>query len=140
VFSYDFRNDGDDPIYFEHNMGIMTRDLRPKPACLAFATLARVLKGLRCAGPAKVDAPEGTFAYRFTPDPKAEGTGRTARDVAEVIALWNAKQSVAVTLPVRRTQATLFNTIGEKRVLEVGNGEVQFTLPAGKAVYVQESP
>ncbi len=32
---YDFRNDGDDPLNFEHNMGIITRDFAPKPACRA---------------------------------------------------------------------------------------------------------
>ena len=68
-------------------MGIMTRDLQPKPAYIAFATLARVLKGMRFAGSVDKSAPPGTFAYRFTPDPKAEGTGRAAPDVASVIAL-----------------------------------------------------
>lgn len=140
TFWYDFRNDGDDPIYFEHNMGIMTRDLRPKPAYIAFATLARMLKGMRFSGPVTVSAPDGTFAYRFTPDPKAEGAGRAGSDVAEVIALWNPKQSGSVTLPMHGTKATLFNTIGEQRDLEVANGQVQLTLPAGKAAYVQASP
>jgi len=118
-------------------MNILTRDLRPKPAYLAFATLAQVLKGLRFAGPAMASAPAGTFAYRFTPDPKAEGTGRAAPGVAEVIALWNPRQSAAVTVPVRGTRATLVNTVGEERVLEVSNGEVRIPLPAGKVVYVQ---
>ena len=138
TFWYNFRNDGDDPVYFEHNMGIMTRDLQPKPAYIAFATLARVLKGLRFAGPVDVTAPEGTFAYRFTPDPKAEGTGRAASGVASVIALWNPKESAAVTLPVSGNKAMLVNTIGEPHVLEVRDGKIEFTLPAGKTVYVQE--
>ena len=42
TFWYDFRNDGDDPIYFEHNLGIMRRDGRGKPAYRAYAVLARV--------------------------------------------------------------------------------------------------
>ena len=36
---YDFRNDGSDPFNFEHNMGIITRDFRPKPAYRAYATM-----------------------------------------------------------------------------------------------------
>ncbi len=32
TFWYNFRNDGDDPVYFEHNMGIITQELQPKPA------------------------------------------------------------------------------------------------------------
>jgi hypothetical protein len=139
TFWYNFRNDGEDPIYFEHNMGILTRDLRPKPAYIAFATLARVLKGLRFAGPARVTAPEGTFAHSFTPDPKAEGAGRAVPGVAEVIALWNPKQTTAVAVPVRGAKATLVNTVGEERPLEVSQGRVQFELPAGKALYVRAS-
>ena len=140
TFWYDFRNDGDDPIYFEHNMGIMTRDLRPKPAYAAFATLTRVLQGLRFEGPANVTAPGGTCAFRFTPDPKAEGTGRAAPGFAEVIVLWNPKQSGAVTVPIRGAEAALMNTVGESRTRQAQNGGVQFTLPAGKVVYVKEPP
>ena len=140
TFWYDFRNDGDDPVYFEHNMGIMTRDFRPKPAYIAFASLARALKGLHFAGPAAVTAPEGTFAYRFTPDPKTEGAGGASPAVTEVIALWNPKQSATVTLPMRSSKATLVNTVGEKRSLKVRHNEVQLELPAGKPVYVQFAP
>jgi hypothetical protein len=121
-------------------MGIMTRDFRPKPAYIAFATLARALKGLQFAGPATVTAPEGTFAYRFTPDPKTEVAGGASPSVTEVIALWNPKQSVAVTLPVRSSKATLMNTVGEKRALKVRHGQVHVELAAGKPVYVQFSP
>ena len=138
TFWYNFRNDGDDPVYFEHNMGIMTRDLQPKPAYIAFATLARVLKGMRFAGSVDESAPPGTFAYRFTPDPKAEGTGRAAPGVASVIALWNPKQSAEVTLPIAGSRATLVNTVGEAHVLEVRNGKIEFTVPTGKTVYVQD--
>ena len=42
---YDFRNDGNDPFNFEHSMGIVTRDFRPKPAYCAFATMTRMLTG-----------------------------------------------------------------------------------------------
>ncbi len=36
------------------------------------------------------------------------------------------------------SKATVVNTIGEQRVLEVRNGKTEFTVPAGKTVYVQE--
>ncbi|MFN4181728.1 MAG: hypothetical protein ACK4G3_00725 [bacterium] len=32
IFWYDFRDDGDDPNYFEHRMGLLDRDNREKPA------------------------------------------------------------------------------------------------------------
>ena len=43
TFWYNFRNDGDDPFYFEHNMGITQIDGTPKPAYVAYATMTRVL-------------------------------------------------------------------------------------------------
>lgn len=46
---YDWQNDGPDPNYNEHNFGIMTRDLKPKPSYLAAQTLARELSGYRVA-------------------------------------------------------------------------------------------
>ena len=65
TFWYDFRNDGDDPIYFEHQMGIVYNDFSPKPAYLAYATLTRVLRGKRLVGP--VSAPQGVLAFSFKP-------------------------------------------------------------------------
>ncbi|MDR1282787.1 MAG: hypothetical protein LBK99_18470 [Opitutaceae bacterium] len=38
---YDLRNDGDDPANPEHNYGLLTGDLQPKPAYAAFNTHAR---------------------------------------------------------------------------------------------------
>ena len=61
---YDFRNDGTDPFNFEHNMGIVTRDFRPKPAYRAYATVATMLDGLHVDGELKLG--ENVFAYRFT--------------------------------------------------------------------------
>ena len=44
---YDWRNDGTDRTYNEHNFGIMTHDLKPKPACLALQTMTHELAGYR---------------------------------------------------------------------------------------------
>jgi beta-xylosidase len=44
---YDWRDDGTDPREREHNFGIMTHDLRPKPAYHAVQTLTRALGGCR---------------------------------------------------------------------------------------------
>ncbi|MCC7494725.1 MAG: beta-galactosidase [Fimbriimonadaceae bacterium] len=40
---YDFRNDGGDPFYNEHNFGVVRGDLTPKPAYRALATVCRTL-------------------------------------------------------------------------------------------------
>ena len=133
TFWYDFRNDGDDPFYFEHNMGIVHRDLRPKPAYQAYATLARVLKGMKLDGP--VEAGAGNFAYRFVP---AQG------GAAEVIAVWNPKSDAAVELKVDTKRAVLINMIGEEREVKTraakGPGDsrvLRLKLNQGAPVYVR---
>jgi hypothetical protein len=116
---YDFRNDGDDPLYFENEMGMLHRDFSPKPAYWAYATMTRLLEGRRMA--AQVDAGEGVFAYRF------EGQG-------SVIAIWSPEGDRTVTLPVAGKRVTLVNTIGESRELRAGTVKVE--LHGGAPVYL----
>ncbi len=117
---YDFRNDGDDPLYFENEMGILHRDFTPKPAYRTYATLTRVLKDLEFAG--KVDTgTSGVFAYRFS------GSGKS------VIAVWSA-DARSVTLPVAGNRISLVNAMGESR--GVPSGAVRIDLSEGAPVYV----
>jgi hypothetical protein len=46
---YDWKNDGTDPDYNEHNFGTVTHDLQPKPAYQAVQTLTNQLSGYRIA-------------------------------------------------------------------------------------------
>ena len=46
---YDWKNDGPDINYGEHNFGTVTQDLEPKPSYLAIQTLTRQLAGYRVA-------------------------------------------------------------------------------------------
>ena len=116
---YDFRNDGDDPLYFENEMGMLHRDFSPKPAYWAYATMTRLLEGRQVAG--KLEAGEGVFAYRF------EGQGT-------VIALWSPEGDRTVTLPVVGKRVTMVNTIGESR--ESRAGKVKVELRDGAPVYL----
>jgi hypothetical protein len=102
TFWYDFRNDGDDPFYFEHTLGTLRRDGRPKPAYLAYATLAAVLDGMKFDQ--AVEAGTGNFVHRFV---STRGDGRV------VIALWNPKSDTTVNLKLSVKRAQLVNTIGE---------------------------
>jgi hypothetical protein len=129
TFWYDFRNDGEDPLYFEHSMGIVYRDFRPKPAYIAFATLSHILDGKKIDGPVAVA--EGTFAYRF------------ASEEGSAIALWNPKTDAPVSLQVKAAKVTLVNTIGETRELETtanadlaGSWTVRVPLQKGAPVYL----
>lgn len=46
---YDWKNDGQDPAYNEHNFGTVTHDLKPKPAYEALQVMAKQLAGYRIA-------------------------------------------------------------------------------------------
>jgi hypothetical protein len=132
TFWYNFRNDGDDPFYFEHTMGTLRRDGRPKPAYLAYATMASVLDGMK--HDRAVEAGEGVFAHRFLP---TRGEGR------EVIAVWNPKSDGAAELKLPAKRVRIVNAIGEAadRGTQPVPGEpatrlLQLPLHAGVPVYV----
>ena len=125
TFWYNFRNDGEDPFYFEHNMGIIQLDGRPKPAYIAFATMSRVLKGQRFVR--KRDDLGDVFAAEFA---AADGSPR------KVTAIWSAQNDTTVEIPVAEKTVTLVNTVGEGQTIEAANGRVELTLRAGLPVYV----
>ena len=125
TFWYDFRNDGDDPIYFEHNMGIMRRDGRGKPAYRAYAVLAQTLDGMKYDAP--VDAGTGTMAYRFV---SAAGTKK------QVLAIWNATADATADVKVPAGRVKIINGMGEIAEQDAANGMVKVELRAGAAVYV----
>ncbi len=125
TFWYDFRNDGEDPIYFEHQMGIVNNDFSPKPAYVAYATLTRVLRGKRLAGP--VPAPRGVLAFRFVP---VAGGSDTA------VAVWSPQAGAQVELPVETQQVTRINAIGEAGKVQVTAGKVSLNLRRGAPVYL----
>jgi len=125
TFWYDFRNDGDDPIYFEHQMGIVYHDFRPKPAYLAYQTLTRVLRGKRVVGP--LPAPPGVLAFNFKPTTGGSG---------ETIALWSPQGDAVVELPSAAQRVTRLNGVGEPSKLQVRAGKVSIELKKGAPVYL----
>ena len=46
---YDWKNDGTDATYSEHNFGIVDNRLKPKPSYVAAQTMTRELAGYRVA-------------------------------------------------------------------------------------------
>ena len=124
TFWYDFRDDGYDPIYFEHCIGIMTRDFRPKPAYYAYSTLAKVLKGKPVWYP--IETKSDTFAYGF----KSEESG------GEVIALWNSDREVKLSWPISVERVTCVNTVGESKVLIAQKGKIELELKKGAPLYL----
>jgi GH35 family endo-1,4-beta-xylanase len=122
---YDFRNDGADPFNFEHNMGIITRDFRPKPAYRAYATMTRMLQGAR-AGKA-VEVASGVIAYEFSPP----GGKR-------VVALWSVSGDKAVAVPAAKPMV-LTGLMGDTETLAPADGKVSVPLRNEVPVFLTEA-
>ena len=100
---YDFRDDGDDPIYFEHNLGVLTRDLHPKPAYAAFSTMTRLLEGERMKE--RLPAPDGVWMLRFEPS----GT----------LVAWSPEADIEITVPPGYRKR--INLVGEESPVTGGS-------------------
>lgn len=130
TFWYNFRNDGEDPFYFEHSMGILHRDGRPKPAYLAYATLSSMLQDL--VPETAIPVGEGVFAHRFASPTNAR---------PPVTVVWSPKTDATVTLRLPGRAVRTMNTMGESREIELspnpaGGGVLEVSLRAGAPVYV----
>ena len=119
---YDFRNDGTDPFNFEHNMGVVMRDFRPKPACRAYATLTRLLEGKRPGG--ELNLGEGVVAFRFV-----------GPDGGAVVALWSTEDPCEVRVPWEGA-AALTDLMGGARSLESAGGAVTVRLRPETPVFL----
>ena len=103
-----------DPLYFEHNMGIVYRDFRPKPAYVALATLATVLQRKKLDQ--AVPGTDGTLAYRFV---------ATQPGGEKAIVLWNPSRTATESVEVDATKVVLVNAIGERCEQETAAGAAQ---------------
>lgn len=126
TFWYNFRNDGEDPVYFEHQMGILHRDFRPKPAYRAYAVLARLLQDKTMERQLPLNGDTLAFAFK----------ARTGRE--RVVAVWDPLRDTQVTVPVTGNQVTLMNAMGETRRVAAPNGRCSIGLRKGAVVYVVE--
>jgi len=121
---YDFRNDGDDPFNFEHNMGIVTQEFQLKPAYRALATVTHLLEG--CRMKRVLELGESVIAYEFARDEAG----------ARVIALWDTRARQTVELTVPGTSAQVVNLMGEETALQVSDGIVAVPIQRNCPVFV----
>lgn len=97
---YNFRNDGTDPFYNEVNFGVLHRDLTPKAAYRALATVCRTL------------APSAD-AY---PEPLENGMGENgvyALAAGQNAAIWSPHSDADVTIATDIAAPVVFNLMGE---------------------------
>lgn len=116
---YNFRCDGDDPFYNEHNFGVLRTDLTPKPGYRALATVCNLLSD----GPPRPREDFGPDVY--------------ALEAGGAVALWTATATVAVECRMAAGEtAAVFNLMGE-RVEPDRDGEIlRLVLRPGCPVFV----
>jgi GH35 family endo-1,4-beta-xylanase len=124
---YDFRNDGTDPFNFEHNMGVVTRDFRPKPAYRAFAITARLLKGMRVEK--RMDLGKDIIAYQF-----ADAAGTRTLSV-----MWSVNEAATAAIPGEKP-LTVTDLMGGSETLSPTGGKVNVALRPGVPVFVAAAP
>ncbi|SFY20299.1 glycosyl hydrolase [Streptomyces atratus] len=132
---YDLINDGNGPSNGEHNFGLLRKTgpeangLNPKPAYLAYSTVARELTEAQFTGRLRTGECD-LYAYTFRSASGSPGGG------AVTTALWSGDRSGT---PVRvRTgkPVTVVDMLGAERVLEPVDGWVHLTA-TGAPVYLR---
>lgn len=122
---YNFRDSGEEPLDFEHGLGTIFRDFRPKPSYIAYSTLTRILKGMK--PDKKIDTGDSAFAYQFV---SGDGSGKIT------IALWNPDKDTEVVLRLGYNSIIIINTIGEEKEIRGTNGEFKISLKKGAPIYL----
>ncbi len=115
---YDFRCDGPNPFYNEHNFGVIRPDMTPKPAYRALASVARTM----------VDGePE---AFSLSPALRGMRMGDTA-------ALWSWGGFYRAELALEGPESIVVkNLMGETLAIMVGGGSVELVLSPEAPVFV----
>lgn len=115
---YNFRNDGKDPFYNEHNFGVLRSDLSPKPAYRALMTVCRTLS-------------EGRR------QPLDLGNDVLGLRVGEKIALWSPTSTRRIQLRMGKGSPRLLNLMGEDITPSASENTWTVTLDEGSPVFVR---
>ena len=121
---YDLRNDGNNPQDYEHNFGLLTRALEPKPAYAAYNELIKLLRGTKFTRSLELGA--GRHGYVF------DAPGR------KVVVGWTEDApSVSVAIvAVGATGARSIDLMGNATALPLAHDEVVIQL-RNEPVYVE---
>jgi hypothetical protein len=125
TFWYNFRNDGEDPFYFEHQMGIVNRQFQPKPAYRTYAILTKILDGLTLER--ELDLGSDTIAFSFS---------HKIQPDRRVTVLWNPRRDIEHDLPVCVSRVQRVNAVGETTWLDASNGHIRIHLRRGAPLYL----
>ena len=116
---YDWKNDGTDGEYHEHNFGTVTHDLQPKPSYRAVQTLTQQFRGCRIARRLTTD------------DPAAWVLLGVDADGNQKLAAWTTGSPVAIHLPLGLTAADAISAVdgqGAPLAVQVEQGGLKLDL------------
>jgi hypothetical protein len=126
IFYYDFRNDGVDPYNPECNFGLVTYDLSPKPAVVAYANLIYHLKNCRWLGRYTIGG--GGYAYAYIPEHSSKP--------ALIAWMKESAKTEPVPVPSDVKELTITDIFGNSVIGRVENHLLQLNL-SGTPVYVE---
>ena len=119
---YDWKNDGTDTNYNEHNFGTVFPDLAPKPAYRAVQTLTRQLSGFRVARRLHTDQP-GDYVLLLE---NADGAFK--------LAAWTAGKPRRILLDLGLTSAEVSTVDGQGQAVTLASDE------SGLALELKSAP
>lgn len=121
ICCYDFVNDGWNLFYSEENFGIMRKDLSPKPAYRALATVCRTFTS-------------GKPELRLVPLPGEENGDICLFRMGDKSAVWvNGEKRVKLTAQAAKLAAR--NLMGEPVALQGGNNSWMFEVDSGHPLF-----
>lgn len=115
AIQYDFRNDGPNRSYTEHNFGLVHQDCSPKPSLLAVAAMTRLVGQGRFVRDAAPD-PTVARAYVFDVNGKA------------VVCAYAIEKDMQLTLPVGVERLEQADLMGNRSPLAAPGGRVTLDL------------
>ncbi|MHB1000317.1 MAG: beta-galactosidase [Armatimonadota bacterium] len=108
---YDFREDGPNPFYNEHNFGVInSNDFSPKPGYRALASVCRTLS--KQTFRSKLNLGLDILAFKFA------GPGK------ETVALWSRNRNAVLRLKVKGTSIIMRNLMGEDNRVNTSGGNM----------------
>ncbi len=112
---YDFRNDGNNRGYTEHNFGLVHEDFSPKPSLTAIATMTRILEDAQYMDDLS-NQPENKHLYHFKD-----------KNGQDVVAAYIVEGEQAVSLPVAQN-IKIIDLQGNPVPTVIKDGKLEVTL------------
>ena len=115
AIQYDFRDDGANRSYTEHNFGLVREDYSPKPSLMAVAALTRLLG-------------QGRFVRDVAPDPEVARAYLFDVKGKPVVAAYAVEKDMELVLLVGANRVELVDLMGNRRSLATPGGVARLAL------------